>query len=122
MKTISLAAILVVIFAVPILAQKSGIERIDPTRGVHDAFDRLVDGIRQTDINKVMSVYENTDRLLIFNNNGSATQGWDNVKNNVTATYAKAFERDARYYGPKDRNARPDGGLCHLQMDAKAGK
>ena len=61
----------------------------DPTKGVHDAFDRLVDGIKQVDVDKVMSVYEKSNSLLIFNNNGTATIGWDNVKANVTAAYAK---------------------------------
>ena len=36
-----------------------------------------------------MSVYDKSDRLLIFNNNGTATIGWDSVKANITASYAK---------------------------------
>jgi ketosteroid isomerase-like protein len=36
-----------------------------------------------------MGTYEKSDRLLIFNNNGSATIGWDNVKSNVDSTYEK---------------------------------
>ena len=36
-----------------------------------------------------MSVYEKSNSLLIFNNNGTATIGWDNVKDNVTKIYAK---------------------------------
>jgi len=70
-------------------AQKAGGAKVDPTKGVHDAFDRLVDGIKQVDSDKVMSVYDKTPRLLIFNNNGTATLGWDNVKANVAASYAK---------------------------------
>jgi ketosteroid isomerase-like protein len=61
----------------------------DPSKGVREAFDRLIDGIKQVDADKVMSAYEKSDRLLIFNNNGSATIGWDNVKNNLTASYPK---------------------------------
>jgi ketosteroid isomerase-like protein len=56
---------------------------------VRDAFERLVEGIKQVDADKVMGTYEKSDRLLIFNNNGSATIGWDNVKSNVDSTYAK---------------------------------
>jgi len=36
-----------------------------------------------------MASYEKSDRLLIFNNNGSATIGWENVRSNVTSSYAK---------------------------------
>jgi ketosteroid isomerase-like protein len=71
------------------VAQKSAGAKSDPTKGVHDAFDRLVDGIKQVDVDKVMAVYDKSSNLLIFNNNGTATIGWDNVKANVTAAYAK---------------------------------
>lgn len=63
--------------------------KADPTAGVRGAFDRLIEGVKQVDAGKVMNIYEKSDRLLIFNNNGTATSGWDNVKANVTATYAK---------------------------------
>ena len=36
-----------------------------------------------------MAAYEKSERLLIFNNNGTATLGWENIKTNVDATYAK---------------------------------
>ena len=61
----------------------------DPTKGVRDAFDRLVEGIKQVDANKVMSVYQNSDKILFFNNNGSATIGWENMKKNRDSLYAK---------------------------------
>jgi len=34
-------------------------------------------------------VYEKSDRILFFNNNGTATIGWDNMKANREASYAK---------------------------------
>ena len=58
-------------------------------KGVRAAFDRLVEGIKQVDAEKVMSVYQNSDRILFFNNNGSATQGWEQMKANREASYAK---------------------------------
>ncbi len=83
-------AILVLMFVVCAFGQKKAVpEKIDPAKGVRDAFERLMDGIRQVDSDKVMSSYERSDRLLIFNNNGSATIGWDNVKSNIDATYPK---------------------------------
>jgi len=73
----------------PAAAQKAAGVKIDPPKGVREAFDRLVDGIKQVDVDKVMSVYDKSDRLLIFNNNGTATIGWDSVKANIAASYAK---------------------------------
>ena len=66
--------------------QKSAVKP-DAAKGVRSAFDRLVEGIKQVDAEKVMSAYEKSDRLLIFNNNGSSTIGWENVKSNVDQTY-----------------------------------
>jgi len=67
------AIILIVAFAA--FGQKAAVGKVDPTKGVHEAFDRLIDGIKQVDVDKVMDSYEKSDRLLIFNNNGSATIG-----------------------------------------------
>jgi ketosteroid isomerase-like protein len=78
-------------FASAGLAQKQAAApvKVDPTKGVHDAFDRLVEGIKQTDADKVMSLYAKSNDLLVFNNNGSATKGWDNVNDNTKQVYAK---------------------------------
>ena len=70
--------------------QKAGAAKPDPTKPVHDVFDRLVEGIRQSDAEKAMSVYENSDRILFFNNNGTVTQGWKTMKDLRTESYAKA--------------------------------
>ncbi len=59
-------------------------------KGVRAAFDRLVEGIKQVDAEKVMSVYQNSDNILFFNNNGTATIGWENMRKNREASYAKA--------------------------------
>lgn len=89
MKRHLFAAAIILIFAFSAFGQKAAAGKADPAKGVRDAFDRLIDGVQQVDVDKVMAAYEKSDRLLIFNNNGSATNGWDNVKANVTATYAK---------------------------------
>lgn len=86
MKQILFGTLLLLMLNVAGFSQKAA---ADPTKGVRDAFDRLIDGIRQVDVDKVMSAYEKSDRLLIFNNNGTATNGWENVKNNVAASYPK---------------------------------
>jgi ketosteroid isomerase-like protein len=89
MNRIVIILLLSIAFVLPASAQKAGAGSSDPAKGVRDTFDRLVDGIKQVDATKVMSTYEKSDRLLIFNNNGSATIGWDNVKANVESSYAK---------------------------------
>jgi ketosteroid isomerase-like protein len=61
----------------------------DQTKAVRDAFDRLLDGIRQVDAAKVMSVYDNSPRTLFFNNNGTVTLGWETMKSNRESSYAK---------------------------------
>jgi len=75
--------------AAPSFAQKAAAAKADPTKDVKAAFDRLVEGIKQLDAEKVMSVYDKSDRTLFFNNNGTATLGWDTMKKNREAAYAK---------------------------------
>jgi len=89
MNKIAILLTLTIFFAVPGFAQKAAAGTSDPSKGVRAAFDRLVDGIKQVDAEKVMSTYEKSDRLLIFNNNGTATIGWETVKSNVESSYAK---------------------------------
>ena len=89
MKKYLLGTAIIVTLALSAFGQKAAVGKVDSTKGVRDAFDRLIDGVKQVDVDKVMGVYEKSDSLLIFNNNGTATNGWDNVKANVTSTYAK---------------------------------
>ncbi len=89
MKNLFFIAATIIAFSFPAAAQKTAGAKADPAKGVRETFDRLVDGIKQVDVDKVMSVYDKSNSLLIFNNNGTATIGWDNVKANVTAAYAK---------------------------------
>jgi ketosteroid isomerase-like protein len=77
--------------SLPVFGQKAAVAKPDPTKGVRETFDRLVDGIKQVDVDKLMSTYEKSERLLIFNNNGTATIGWENVRSNVAATFPKVM-------------------------------
>ena len=72
-------------------AQKAaaGSAKVEPTKEVRDAFDRLIEGIRQVDSNKVMSVYEKNENNLFFNNNGSVTRGWQTMKENRDSSYTR---------------------------------
>lgn len=71
-------------------AQKSAADaKGDPSKSVKDAFERLLEGIRQVDAVKVMDAYEKSPRTLFFNSNGSVTLGWEQMKSNRESSYAK---------------------------------
>lgn len=90
MKHAIFLALFIFLFSSAAFSQKAGVGKpADPTQGVRDAFERLVEGIEQVDADKVMNSYERSPRLLIFNNNGSATIGWDTVNDNVGKTFAR---------------------------------
>ena len=89
MRKFVVVCFLVLTTAVAGFAQKGAVGKIDPAQGVRDAFDRLIEGIKEVNVNKVMGVYEKSPKLLIFNNNGTATQGWDEVKSINEKIYAK---------------------------------
>ena len=52
------------------------------------AFNALVNGIRRADAKAVAGVYLNSPRLLLFNNNGTVTRGWDQMRKNRESSYA----------------------------------
>jgi len=89
MKKFVLCIGIIAAITISAFGQKAAAAKVDPAKGVRDAFDRLVEGIEQVDAAKVMSVYENSGRILFFNNNGSATIGWENMKNNRESLYEK---------------------------------
>jgi len=59
------------------------------SRAVRDAFDTLINGIRRGDANEVMGVYWNSPQLVLFNNNGTVTKSWEQVRANRQSLYAK---------------------------------
>jgi ketosteroid isomerase-like protein len=89
MRSFIYISLLIALSAGSIFGQKAAAGTPDPAKEVKAAFDTLIDGIRQADAAKVMSVYEKSDRILFFNNNGTATIGWDNMKANRESLYAK---------------------------------
>lgn len=90
MKKLALITFLILISGASVFGQKAGgAAKPDPAKGVRDAFDRLTEGIRQVDAAKLMSVYDNNERTLFFNNNGSVTMGWTQMKENRESSFAK---------------------------------
>ena len=59
-------------------------------RAVRATFDTLLNGIRKSDVEMVMSVYWNTPQLAIFNNNGTVTRTWEQVRSNRASSYPDA--------------------------------
>src|SRR5687768_10033423 len=47
------------------------------SQSVTEAFNALINGIRNADVKAVSSVYWNSPRLTLFNNNGTVTKSWE---------------------------------------------
>ena len=58
-----------------------------PAGSVTEAFNALLNGIRNADVNAVTSVYWNSPRLILFNSNGTITKGWDQMRRNRESSY-----------------------------------
>ena len=56
-------------------------------KAVLAAFNSLLDGIRRADVNAVAGVYWNSPQLLLFNNNGTVTRGWEQMRENRASSY-----------------------------------
>jgi hypothetical protein len=101
--------------------QKPGAAKPDPTKPVREAFDRIVDGIKESNAEKTMSVYENSPLILFFNNNGSVTQGWAEMEKLRKESYAKSKNVTLGDDRRSDRNARPRRRLSNVQMETISG-
>lgn len=93
MKKFTIFGFIFLAFTVSVFGQKTKnvivVKAGDQTKAVRDVFDRLVEGIKQSDADKAMSVYEKSDKILFFNNNGSATIGWNEMKRQRDERYPK---------------------------------
>jgi ketosteroid isomerase-like protein len=67
--------------------QTAGGETAAGSGTVLAAFNRLLDGIRHADVQAVTSAYQDSPRLILFNNNGTVTRGWEQMKQNREASY-----------------------------------
>lgn len=46
------------------------------------AFNALLNGIRKSDVKGITNAYWNSPRLVMFNNNGTVTRGWEQMRKN----------------------------------------
>ena len=51
------------------------------------AFNRFSEGIRMADVDVVSNAYWRSHQLILFNNNGTVTRGWEQVRKNREASY-----------------------------------
>lgn len=63
--------------------------QVSPSGVVLAAFNSLLDGIRHADVKAVTNAYQNSPRLVLFNNNGTVTRGWEQLKENRESSYQK---------------------------------
>lgn len=55
----------------------------DPaSQSVATAFNALINGIRKSDLDAITAAYWNSPRLVLFNNNGTVTKGWEQMRKN----------------------------------------
>ena len=62
------------------------------SKGVVDAFDSLIAGIEKTDVKLVTNAYWNSPQLILFNNNGTVTRGWEQMRKNRESSYPNIKE------------------------------
>lgn len=51
------------------------------------AFNKILDGIRHANVNEVTAPYLNSKQLILFNNNGTVTRGWEQMRKNRESSY-----------------------------------
>jgi ketosteroid isomerase-like protein len=51
------------------------------------AFDSIVAGIEKADVEMVTNGYWNSTQLTLFNNNGTVTRGWEQMRKNRESSY-----------------------------------
>lgn len=91
MRTLIFGLLSIFLFCYVSSAQKAagGTAKPDPAKDVKAAFDRLNEGIEQVDAAKVMDAFYNDPRTLFFNNNGSVTLGWEQMRENRESLYER---------------------------------
>lgn len=61
----------------------------DDEKAVRNAFEDLLNGIRNSNVDGVTGVYRNSPETLFYNNNGSVTVGWEQDRKNREARYPR---------------------------------
>ena len=63
---------------------------VGPSAAVLSAFDKIIDGIRRSNVDLYTSGYWNSSALVLFNYNGTVTKGWDQLKKNRESSFPQS--------------------------------
>ena len=74
----------------PQTSKRSTTTTAAPSTAVLAAFDKIIDGIRRSNVNLYMSGYWESPTLELFNYNGTVTKGWDQVKSNRESSFPQS--------------------------------
>ena len=68
--------------------RRAGATKTEPSsKDVLATFNALLEGIRNANVNAVTGVYWNSAQLVLFNNNGTVTKGWEQMRKNRESSY-----------------------------------
>ena len=63
---------------------------VGPSTAVLSAFDKIIDGIKRSNVDLYTSGYWNSTQLILFNYNGTVTKGWDQLKKNRESSFPQS--------------------------------
>ena len=82
---------------------------VAPSTGVLAAFDKIIEGIRHSNVDMYTSGYWNSVNLVLFNYNGTVTKGWDQLRKNRESSF------------PETKDVKLDIRDKHVQMLGRDG-
>jgi len=82
---------------------------VAPSTGVLAAFDKIIEGIRRSNVDTYTSGYWNSPNLVLFNYNGTVTKGWDQLRKNRESSF------------PETKDVKLDIRDKHVQMLGRDG-
>src|SRR5258708_4120634 len=82
---------------------------VAPSTGVLAAFDKIIEGIRRSNVVMYTSGYWNSANLVLFNYNGTVTKGWDQLRKNRESSF------------PETKDVKLDIRDKHVQMLGRDG-
>ena len=65
---------------------------VAPSTGVLAAFDKIIEGIRRSNVDMYTSGYWNSATLVLFNYNGTVTKGWEQLRKNRESSFPETKE------------------------------
>src|SRR6185295_2364513 len=69
--------------------QRGGGQDDPSSKDVVAAFNALVKGIEEANVDAVTGSYWNSPQLILFNTNGTVTRGWEQMRKNRESSYPK---------------------------------